>query len=84
MTAVVSVPWPLAGVVGWQLGHGRSIPTKEAPEVGRVYMLVPVDEQFARCSFRGLVDVDITYFETERGAMAWGERDVERRLEVEE
>jgi hypothetical protein len=76
VTAVVSVPIALAGVVGYALSQGRDIPSKEAP--GRVYFLVPL----CLLSGTGLFDwpdVEIQYFQTRAEAMAWGENDIERR-----
>jgi hypothetical protein len=79
VTAVVSVPIALAGVVGYALSQGRDIPSKEAPEVGRVYFLAPL------CSLAGTglfdrPEIEIQYFKTNAEAMAWGENDIERRM----
>ena len=78
MTAVVSAPVALAGIVGAVLSRSCSVRIHECPEIDRVYFAVPVDEWFARCRFP--TGVDISYFGTERGAMAWGNADAERRL----
>jgi hypothetical protein len=78
--AVVSVPWSLAGVVGEQLTQGRAVPTKQAEQIGRVYMLVPL----LCLAGTGLFDrpeIEIQYFKTEAEAQAWGEADIVRREE---
>ena len=78
MTAVVSVPIALAGVVGYALSQGRDIPSKEAPEVGRVYLLAPLFSLSGLGLFEQ-PDIEIQYFRTREEAMAWGENDIERR-----
>lgn len=86
MTAVVSVPWELAQLAGRLLSDGRPIPTKEAPEVGRVYFLIPVAVGHYRRQFLNTDDVAVEYFWTPEEAMRWGMADAERRLlrEVEQ
>jgi hypothetical protein len=79
MTAVVSVPINRAGEIGSRLStRGVPIPTREAPDVGRAYLLVPL---FV-LSGLGLFDqpdIEVQYFQTREEAMAWGENDIETR-----
>lgn len=83
MTAVVSAPTGLALSIGAALSHrvgAGTLPTKDAPEVGRVYMLAPL---FV-LSGTGLFDwpdVEIAYFRTRAESIAWGEADIERRMQ---
>jgi hypothetical protein len=81
MTAVVSVPWAQARLAGQLLSDGGSLPTLEAPEVDRVYFLVPVAIGHDHWPFLPSDDFEAQYFWTPEEAQAWGERDVERRLE---
>lgn len=80
MTACISVPWALARFAGGLLSDGRPLPTKEAPEVDRVYFLVPVAAGHDRWQFPDTDDVAVSYCWTPEDAMAWGVADIERRL----
>lgn len=80
MTACISVPWELAQLAGRLLSDGRPLPTKEAPEVDRVYFLVPVAVDHARWSFPDTDDFAVAYFWTAEEAMRWGAADIEVRL----
>jgi hypothetical protein len=80
MTACISVPWALAKLAGQLLSDGHLIPTKEAPEVGRVYFLIPVTVGHDRWQFPDCDDFAIEYFWTLDEAMHWGVADIERRL----
>jgi hypothetical protein len=78
--ACVSVPSAIAGVVGYALSQGRDIPSTEAPDVGRVYFLAPLFT-LAETGLFDHPEIEIQYFKTNAEAMAWGENDVERRME---
>ena len=80
MTGCISVPWGLASMAGSLLGDGRPLPTRRAPEVGRVYFLVPVAVGHDRWQFPDTDDFTAAYFWTPEEAMAWGTADIERRL----
>jgi len=79
MTACISVPWEHARTVGVLLSP---VPTKEAPEVDRVYFLVQVAIGHDRWPFPPCDDFEAQYFWTPEEAQAWGEADIERRMEV--
>jgi hypothetical protein len=81
VTAVLSVPWGQARLAADLLPDA---PTREAPEVDRVYFLVPIAVGHGRWPFPPVDDFDAQYFWTAEAAMAWGEADIEKRLEVEE
>ena len=83
MTAVISVPWSSARLAGYLLADGEPIRTKEAPEVDRVYFLVSITLEHDHWPFPPCDDFEAQYFWTPEEAIAWGERDVERRLAVE-
>ena len=79
MTAAVSVPTALAPRIGGLISRGGlSIPTKEVPEVGRVYFLVPLFSLSGVDVFNQ-PDIDVEYFDTRAEAVAWGEADIARR-----
>lgn len=78
MTAALSVPLALAGRIGGLISRGVPIPTKEAPDVGRVYFCVPLFF-LAGVGVFNQSDIDVEYFDTRAEAMAWGENDIERR-----
>ena len=85
MIACVSVPWAVREDALFFLGGGQPVPTKEAPEVGRAYLLIPMRVGHDDVSgFLTADDVEIQYFWTPEEAVKWGERDVERRLMGEE
>lgn len=80
MTATVSVPTALAPRIGGLISRGSlSIPTKEAPDVGRVYFLVPLFSLSGVGDVFNQPDIDVEYFDTRDEAIAWGEADIERR-----
>ena len=80
MTAVLSVPWALARTVGVLLPPA---PTKEAPEVDRIYFLVQVAIGHDHWPFPPCDDFEAQYFWTQEEAMAWGDQDIERRMGVD-
>jgi hypothetical protein len=76
--AAVSVPWALAPIAAYLLGRG--IPRREAPEVGRVYFVVPVEVGHDVIDYDDHEDFIVRYFWTREEAERWGEADIERRL----
>ena len=74
MTAVISVPWSSARLAGRRLGGSQPIPTKEAPEVDRVYFLVSIALGHDHWPFPNSDAFEIQYFWDREAAMAWGER----------
>jgi hypothetical protein len=82
ITACVSVPWGLAGRAGWLLSGGGELQTKDAPEIGRVYFLVPVTIDHDEWPFTDEDDFAVAYFWTDDEAKTWVTRDIQRRQEL--
>lgn len=80
MTAVVSVPVALAGMIGFELSGGVGIPTKETPH--RVYFLVPLLDLCGRGPRYLEPDIEIEWFWTREEAMAWAENDIAQRRDL--
>ena len=81
MTSVISMSADTASKIG---AFFREYPCHRAPEVGRVYWMVDLPNAHTTVGNQPMEGIDVEYFFTPKEAQMWSQRDILRRMGVEE